>query len=137
MHSHPTTTTSCRSLLPVGPGLEPRGQLAIQQKSTLLIPQCCKEYGFADAETVTYTRADGRKLTVKAARFNDATGAYGAFTFYRQPSMGTEKIGTKAASANQRILFFRDNILLDANFDRLTEMSAAELQGTRRLLTRS
>jgi hypothetical protein len=91
-------------------------------------PAVLKEYGFAGAETATYTRADGRKLTVKAARFNDATGAYGAFTFYRQPSMGTERIGTKAASANQRVLFFRDNILVDAKFDRLTEMSAAELR---------
>ncbi len=91
-------------------------------------PAVLKEYGFTGSETATYTRADGRKLTIKAARFKDATGAYGAFTFYRQPAMGTERIGTKAASANQRILFFRDNILVDANFDRLTEMSAAELR---------
>jgi hypothetical protein len=97
-------------------------------KADAAYPAVLKEYGFADAETVTYIRADGRKLTVKAARFNDATGAYGAFTFYRQPAMGSERIGTKAASANQRILFFRDNILVDANFDRLTEMSAAELR---------
>ena len=97
-------------------------------KADAAYPAVLKEYGFADAETATYTRADGRKLTVKAARFNDATGAYGAFTFYRQPSMATERIGTKAASANQRILFFRDNILVEANFDRLTEMSAAELR---------
>src|ERR1035441_1347221 len=91
-------------------------------------PAVLKEYGFADAETATYIRADGRRLTVKAARFNDASGAYGAFTFYRQPSMGTERIGTKAASANQRIPFFRDNILVHPKFDRLTEMSAAELR---------
>jgi hypothetical protein len=91
-------------------------------------PAVLKEYGFADTEIATYTRPDGRKLTVKAARFNDATGAYGAFTFYRQPSMQTESIGTKAASANQRVLFFRDNILIDATFDRLTEMSAGELR---------
>src|ERR1035437_3587333 len=97
-------------------------------KADAAYPAVLKEYGFADAETATYTRADGRKLTVKAARFNDATGAYGAFTFYRQPSMGTERIGTKAASANQSVLFFRDNILVEANFDRLTEMSAAELR---------
>lgn len=87
-----------------------------------------KEYGFVSSETATYTRDDGRKLTVKAAKFKDATGAYGAFTFYRQSAMKTERIGTKAASAKQRILFFRDNVLVDANFDRLTEMSAAELR---------
>jgi len=91
-------------------------------------PAVLKEYGFVGSETATYTREDGRKLTVKAAKFNDATGAYGAFTFYRQPAMKTERIGTKAASANQRILFFRDNVLVDANFERLTEMSAAELR---------
>ena len=91
-------------------------------------PAVLKEYGFTGSETATYTREDGRKVTIKAARFNDATGAYGAFTFYRQPAMRTERIGTKAASANRRILFFRDNVLVDANFDRLTEMSAAELR---------
>jgi len=91
-------------------------------------PAVLKEYGFKEAETATYTRDDGRTLTIKAARFNDATGAYGAFTFYRQPDMKTEEIGTKAASANNRILFFRSNVLVDANFDRVTEMSAAELR---------
>jgi hypothetical protein len=91
-------------------------------------PAVLKEDGFADSETATYTRDDGRKLTIKAARFNDATGAYGAFTFYRQPAMKTEEIGTKAASDNNRILFFRSNILVDANFDRVTAMSGSELR---------
>jgi hypothetical protein len=97
-------------------------------------PAVLKEYGFSDAETATYTRADGRKLTIKAARFKDATGAYGAYTFYRRPAMKSEQIGTKAASANQRILFFRSNVLVDANFDRLTGMSAAELRELAALL---
>ena len=44
-------------------------------------PAVLKEYGFTGSETATYTREDGRKLTIKAARFKDATGAYGAFTF--------------------------------------------------------
>ena len=91
-------------------------------------PAVLNEYGFAGSETSTYTRDDGRKLTVKAAQFKDATGAYGAFTFYRQPAMHTEQIGTKAASATDRILFFRSNILVDATFDRVTAMSAAELR---------
>ena len=56
-------------------------------------PAVLQEYGFADSETASYTRKDGRKLTLKAARFNDATGAYGAFTFYRQPVMSSEEIG--------------------------------------------
>ena len=91
-------------------------------------PAVLKEYGFTDSETATYTRDDGRRLTVKAARFSDASGAYGAFTFYRTPAMKTEEIGTKAASLNNRILFFRSNVLVDANFDRVTGMSGGELR---------
>ncbi len=97
-------------------------------KADSAYPAVLKEYGFNESETATYTRDDGRKLTIKAARFNDATGSYGAFTFYRQPLMKTEQIGTKAASANDRVLFFRSNVLVDANFDRLTAMSASELR---------
>ncbi|HZQ68385.1 MAG TPA: DUF6599 family protein [Terriglobales bacterium] len=87
-----------------------------------------KEYGFQDLESATYVRDDGRKLTVKAARFNDASGAYGAFTFYREPQMNKEEIGDKGASANERILFYRGNVLVDAVFSRLSAMSAAELR---------
>ncbi|HEY4900645.1 MAG TPA: DUF6599 family protein [Terriglobales bacterium] len=91
-------------------------------------PAVLNEYGFADSETASYMRPDGRTLTIKAARFKDATGAYGAFTFYRDPAMKVERIGTKSASANERILFFRSNVLIDAKFDRVTGMSAAELR---------
>ena len=87
-----------------------------------------KEYGFTDFEGATYTRDDGRKLTVKAARFQDASGAYGAFTFYKMPQMLTEKIGDMGSSLNERILFYKGNVLVDAVFQRLSAMSAAELR---------
>lgn len=87
-----------------------------------------KEYGFNGFESATYTRDDGRKLTLKAARFGDASGAFGAYTYYLQPEMQREEIGDQGASFNQRILFYRGNVLVDALFDRLTAMSAAELR---------
>jgi hypothetical protein len=87
-----------------------------------------KEYGFTDFQGATYMRDDGRKLTIKAARFQDASGAYGAFTFYKSPEMLNEKIGDQGYSLNQRILFYRGNILVDALFQRLSAMSAAELR---------
>lgn len=87
-----------------------------------------KEYGFTDLESATYTRDDGRKLTLKAARFGDASGAYGAFTYYKMPQMITETIGDQGASLNERVLFYRGNILVDAVFDKLSAMSAAELR---------
>ena len=90
--------------------------------------QILKEYGFNNFENATYTRDDGRKLKVRAARFTDASGAYGAFTFYKRPEMQNEKIGGQASSMNNRVLFYTGNILIDAVFDRLTAMSAAELR---------
>src|SRR5438270_1639968 len=87
-----------------------------------------KEYGFKDFEGGTYSRTDGRKLKIKAARFEDASGAYGAFTFYKMPQMLNEKIGDQGASFNERVLFYRGNILVDAVFQQLSAMSAAELR---------
>jgi hypothetical protein len=86
-----------------------------------------KEYGFTDLETATYTR-NGRKMQIKAARFSDATGAFGAFTYYVQPQMQIEKIGDRGASSNTRILFFKGNILIDASVEHLTAMSGADLR---------
>lgn len=86
-----------------------------------------KEYGFADFQSGAYTRGD-RKMQVKAARFTDASGAYGAFTFYRQPQMQTEKIGDRAASNNKRILFDHANILVDVNVEQPSAMTAADLR---------
>ena len=87
-----------------------------------------KEYGFREMEQATYIRPDNRMMKVKAARFADASGAFGAFSFYKQPEMPKEDIGDQAASANGRVLFLRGNIVVDAVLDRVTAMSAAELR---------
>lgn len=87
-----------------------------------------REYGFERLEKATYTRDDGRQLAIKAAVFSDASGAYGAFTFYKTPLMLNEKIGGQASSLNNRVFFYQGNILVDAVFDKLSAMSAAELR---------
>jgi hypothetical protein len=87
-----------------------------------------QEYGFEYFEKATYARDDGRKLTLKAAVFADASGAYGAFTYYKSPEMLTEKIGAQGSSLNNRILFFQGNVMVDAVFDKLSAMSAAQLR---------
>jgi hypothetical protein len=82
---------------------------------------------FTGFETATYKHED-RTITVRAARFEDAAGAYAAFTFYRQPLMRAEDIGTLAASLNERVLFFSGNILVDVQLDHVTGMSGAQLR---------
>jgi uncharacterized protein DUF6599 len=87
-----------------------------------------KEYGFTDLGSSTYTRDDGRTLKIRAARFADASGAFGAYTFYLQPNMTKEQIGDQGASLGQRVLFYRGNVMVDALFSKETAMSGAELR---------
>jgi hypothetical protein len=87
-----------------------------------------KEYGFTDFAGATYTRDDGRALKIRAARFSDASGAFGAYTFYIQPEMAKEQIGDQGASFGQCVLFYRGDVLVDALFSEETPMSGAELR---------
>ena len=86
------------------------------------------EYRFTDLAKATYTRDDGRTLNIRAARFADASGAFGAYTFYLQANMNREQVGDQGASAGDRVLFYRENILVDAQFSQQTPMSGAELR---------
>ncbi|HET9087783.1 MAG TPA: DUF6599 family protein [Acidobacteriaceae bacterium] len=92
-----------------------------------------REYGFSRYESSTYTR-DNSKVTVRAIEFEDATGAFGAFTFYRRPNMLPEKLGLGAAFDGSRVLFWQGTMLVDAKFSRLTAMSVSELRDLASLL---
>src|ERR1700732_302982 len=87
-----------------------------------------KEYGFQRLEKAAYTRDDGRNLVVKAAVFGDASGAYGAFTYYNSAEMGEEIIGRQAAFLNNRVLFYQGNVLVDAVFTNMSVMWAPPLR---------
>ena len=86
-----------------------------------------REYGFTEFASANYTQPDN-KLNVRAIRFQDATGAYGAFTFYRRPGMLKEDIGAEGAFDGAHVLFWDGTTLIDATFDHLTAMSAAQLR---------
>jgi len=87
-----------------------------------------KEYRFTDFAASTYLRDDGRTLKIRAARFADASGAFGAYTFYLQPGMTKEQIGDQGAALGQRVLFYRGHVLVDALFSKESPMSGAELR---------
>jgi hypothetical protein len=86
------------------------------------------EYRFSDFASATYTREDGRTLKIRAARFADASGAFGAYTFYLHPEMTKEQIGDQGASLGDRVLFYRGHVLVDAQFSQETPMSGSELR---------
>src|SRR5579885_2724659 len=75
-----------------------------------------REYGFAEFASANYVQPDN-KLNVRAIRFQDATGAYGAFTFYRRPGMRKEDISSEGAFDGSHVLFWKGATLVDATFD--------------------
>jgi len=92
-----------------------------------------KEYGFNAALLANYKRGSDT-LNMRALRFDDASGAYGAYTFYRQNGWPKEDIGTGAASDHNRILFWQGTTVVDATFSRIGPMTAGELREIARQL---
>ncbi len=86
-----------------------------------------KEYDYNGGASATYKR-EGETLTVRALRFQDATGAYGAYSFYRQNGWLKEDIGAGAASFHNRVLFWKGDTVVDATFSQIGTMSAAEMR---------
>jgi hypothetical protein len=87
-----------------------------------------QEYRFTGLASATYARDDGRTLKIRAARFADASGAFGAYTFYLRPDMNKEQIGDQGSSLGDRVVFYRGHVLVDAQFSKETPMSGAELR---------
>lgn len=86
-----------------------------------------KEYGFQSATIADYKR-EGETLSVRAIRFGDLSGAYGAYTFYRGSNWPKEEIGSGAASNHNRVLFWRGTTFVDATFSHIVPMSGSELR---------
>jgi hypothetical protein len=86
-----------------------------------------KEYGSTGGVVADYKRGS-ETLSVKALTFNDVSGAYGAYSFYRQNGWPKADIGTGGTSDNNRVLFWKGNTMVDATFSHVGPMSAAEMR---------
>jgi hypothetical protein len=86
-----------------------------------------KEYGFTDASLGDYQRGSDT-LKIKAIRFVDASGAYGAYSFYRHDGWPKEDVGMGATSDHNRVLFWIGNVLVDSQFSHISTMSGSELR---------
>jgi len=86
-----------------------------------------KEYGSTGGMTASYKRSD-ETLSVKALTFQDVSGAYGAYSFYRQNGWPKADIGTGGTSDKNRVLFWKGNTVVDATFSHVGPMSAGEMR---------
>lgn len=71
------------------------------------------EYGMKNFAEGAY-RHGTELVELRALRFADATGAYGAFTFYRKPGMKPEAIGKGAAADAHEVVFWSGTTVVDA-----------------------
>ncbi|MGB6193460.1 MAG: DUF6599 family protein [Terracidiphilus sp.] len=92
-----------------------------------------KEYDFNRAVIADYKR-NGETLGIRALNFNDATGAYGAYSYLRQNGWPRQEIGEGGAADHNRILFWNGTTVIDATFSRLGARSAADLRELAKLL---
>ncbi len=91
------------------------------------------EFGLNAASEAHYQQ-NGRNLDLTIFRFPDYTGAYGSFSFFREPNMLPQKVGDEAVSGVNRVLFFHGNFLVDAKFDSVSAMTLSQLRGLDSLL---
>lgn len=87
-----------------------------------------KEYGFSYAEIASYKRDVNETLTLRAMRFQDASGAYGAYSYYRQNGWQKQDIGSGGTSDHNRVIFWKGDTVVDANFSRVGPMTAGEMR---------
>jgi hypothetical protein len=73
------------------------------------------EYGLKAFAEGTYHRGTA-VVNLRAMLFSDATGAYGAFTFYRKPDMKSEAIGKAGARNAREVVFWSGTTVVDASF---------------------
>jgi hypothetical protein len=105
----------------------PAQQSAAPESADAANAAVLKEYGFQQFVSAHYANGDN-KLNVRAIRFQDASGAYGAFTFYRRRGSIAEQIGRTAAWDGSHVLFWNGATLVDATLDHVTPMTASELR---------
>lgn len=85
------------------------------------------EYGLKDFSEGTYRRG-AETVNVRAMQFADATGAYGAYTFYRKPGMKPEAIGNGGAGDAHEVVFWSAATVVDATFDSYSTQIASALK---------
>jgi hypothetical protein len=72
------------------------------------------EYGYASHEWQFYSRGNDR-IDVALYKFKDPSGAYGAYSFLRQPDMAKANLTEHSSMSNDRALALIGNLVLDVH----------------------
>jgi hypothetical protein len=129
--THLTLPPSPKALLPDAfagwVATEPVKALSDAAQADAANATALKEYELTGGAAAAYKRK-GETLNVRVLSFTDASGAYGAYSYYRQNEWPKEQIGTGATSDHNRVLFWQGNLVVDATFSRIGPMSGSEMR---------
>jgi uncharacterized protein DUF6599 len=73
-----------------------------------------REYGYVSGEAQSYVHANDR-IEVALYKFKDPSGAYGAYSFLRQPDMAKADLTEHSSISSERALALVGNLVLDVH----------------------
>ena len=79
-----------------------------------------REYGYVSGETQSYVQASNR-IEVALYKFKDPSGAYGAYSFLRQPDMAKADLTEHSSASSDRALALAGNFVLDIHADHIAD----------------
>jgi hypothetical protein len=79
-----------------------------------------REYGYVSGETQSYVQANDR-IEVALYKFKDPSGAYGAYSFLRQPDMAKADLTEHSSVSSDRALALAGNFVLDVHADHIAD----------------
>jgi len=77
-----------------------------------------REYGYVSGETQSYVQANNR-IDVALYKFKDPSGAYGAYSFLRQPDMAKADLTEHSSASSGRALALAGDLVLDIHADNI------------------
>jgi hypothetical protein len=77
-----------------------------------------REYGYVSGETRSYVQTNNR-IDVALYKFKDPSGAYGAYSFLRQPDMAKADFTEHSSASPDRALALAGNLVLDVHGDHI------------------
>ena len=82
-----------------------------------------REYGYVSGEAQSYSR-EGDRIDVSVYKFKDPSGAYGAYSFLRQPDMAKAQLTEHSSMSADRALALIGNLVLDVRGTRVAKNEA-------------
>ncbi|HEV3483032.1 MAG TPA: DUF6599 family protein [Candidatus Acidoferrales bacterium] len=79
-----------------------------------------REYGYVSGETQSYVRANDR-IDMAVYKFRDPSGAYGAYSFLRQPDMAKADLTEHSSASSDRALALAGDLVLDIHADNIAD----------------